>query len=1032
MLHLRINNSDATNYLEDGTLFITDQIQNKSNTATFNLNPGATTPNENEEVVIYDVTSIVSDLTDNLAAWYRFDEGSGAIALDSSRNKLNGTITTATYTSGRFGDALDFNGVSGMAAVTDNTAIQNVFDGGGSFSAWIYPNSDGENSLGRIIDKSQGVVRGPIFYVTNDDGTNAYLKFYHVFSGGNGSWVTTSKEITLNKWNHVIVTYDSNSASNDPTLYINGGAVAITEDLTPVGTRVSDAGADLYIGNRSADNRTFDGIIDDVRLYTKILSQTEIDGLYYGGNLVINDFTSHGLSLLEYGKFRVSQNFWLDIGGSDQEFKVIEDIIAGQEEQINITLTEPQENVHSSGDLCGRKIFAGTLTSIIIRNVKKLSDVYYVCSATDYTKIFDKKLINDSWEDRDARYIINDFCNTTINYNHEIDQLDYATDGAIQAEWANKGGASPDDPVTDSVSPFEADHWGEFGVGAGGTSWWYASPSQSDVSDFTGTSTGVPIRGKIGFWIKVDDYTAVTWVYIYLGSTPGVDYGWVRCSGADIGVNNTPVYITLDLSNMTVGGPPDWTVFDYVGFTVTTTGIVTFKIAGLRFLEDNFFSHYPYVESSTAFDDARASFQKPTVFIDRLADTLGNYWYIDYNRNIRFFDRETNNAPFQISDTSENFESLYIDVDTSQLKNRQTVRGGTKTSDNTYSQVVEGDDAVREWIMKSQFENLSIYLDDGSSTDTMEAGTTTTNVKATAHGLVDGDYIVNRSRSNAVREINYVDPDNFTVEAVSGQTSGDTFSKFATAKTVGVEFLVDETTVDYVSNFNEKSIRAADSEATLSTGNFLLFTYNEIIPIRVQVQDNASITTLKTLMGGDGVFDGAVITDESLDSSQAARDRAQAEVDAYSNPIVTVYFKTNHEGLESGQIISVADTNKGINGDYIIQKIKISYDDGGDFTQSDVTCSSTLFGLIEYFQQLSISLTERLIDEDEVIDQIYTNIEGITITETNTFTPSEEASETPTITISPSETATDREMTTDPYKWQPDASDARWNLAQWG
>jgi len=85
--------------------------------------------------------------------------------------------------------------------------------------------------------------------------------------------------------------------------------------------------------------------------------------------------------------------------------------------------------------------------------------------------------------------------------------------------------------------------------------------------------------------------------------------------------------------------------------------------------------------------------------------------------------------------------------------------------------------------MKNKFKNLSIFINDGSSTDTTEVGTTTTNIKATAHGLVTGDYIVNRTRSNAVREITRIDADNFTVTAVTGQTSGDTISLFTT-KTV--------------------------------------------------------------------------------------------------------------------------------------------------------------------------------------------------------------------------------------------------------
>lgn len=86
--------------------------------------------------------------------------------------------------------------------------------------------------------------------------------------------------------------------------------------------------------------------------------------------------------------------------------------------------------------------------------------------------------------------------------------------------------------------------------------------------------------------------------------------------------------------------------------------------------------------------------------------------------------------------------------------------------------------------MKTTFKNLTVKLNDGTSTDTMEATTTTTTIKATAHGLTVGQYIVNRTRSNAVRVVLTVpDANTFTVAAVTSQASGDTFSLFV-AKTV--------------------------------------------------------------------------------------------------------------------------------------------------------------------------------------------------------------------------------------------------------
>jgi len=80
-------------------------------------------------------------------------------------------------------------------------------------------------------------------------------------------------------------------------------------------------------------------------------------------------------------------------------------------------------------------------------------------------------------------------------------------------------------------------------------------------------------------------------------------------------------------------------------------------------------------------------------------------------------------------------------------------------------------------VLKEIRDNLRSNLD---TSHTAESGTTTTNVKVTAHGLKNGDNIVNVTRANAKRAITVVDANNFTVDAIAAQTSGDTltFEKF--------------------------------------------------------------------------------------------------------------------------------------------------------------------------------------------------------------------------------------------------------------
>lgn len=97
-----------------------------------------------------------------------------------------------------------------------------------------------------------------------------------------------------------------------------------------------------------------------------------------------------------------------------------------------------------------------------------------------------------------------------------------------------------------------------------------------------------------------------------------------------------------------------------------------------------------------------------------------------------------------------------------------------------------------------------------------EAGTSTTNIKVTAHGLANGDVIINSTRGNAERAVTVVDADNVTVEAVASQTSGDTiiFPKFKKFYAGG---RVKNPPINYcpiLSVYNTRSVQGRQSTAT--------------------------------------------------------------------------------------------------------------------------------------------------------------------------------------------------------------------------
>ncbi len=187
-------------------------------------------------------------------------------------NEQDGSGNNFVDLFGPFNGYLNFDGVDDDVTVTDQAAIQNIFDGGGTVEAWVYAKSDGESNAGRILTKTSGWN----LRVQSEASGKAKVAFDYDFSTTDGTWVTTATELTLNEWHRVSVEYDADSTSNDPIISIDGFSVALTEVSTPDGTRITDVGDDLIVGGDGAGALSFDGYIDDVRLWSDTRTQTEI------------------------------------------------------------------------------------------------------------------------------------------------------------------------------------------------------------------------------------------------------------------------------------------------------------------------------------------------------------------------------------------------------------------------------------------------------------------------------------------------------------------------------------------------------------------------------------------------------------------------------------------------------------------------------------------------------------------------------------------------------------------------------------
>lgn len=185
------------------------------------------------------------------------DDAYSATIRDRSGRGNNGTIVGATWTrNSQRTWYLDYDGIDDITTVSDSTSIQNIWDGGGTLDMWVRPDSDGEADAGRVVSKNE------IWYVYNAIESGGGVRFYfkHLFSGTDIEWRTTSSVFIIGEWCKFTLTYNSSSTANQPIFFRNGVAVSRVQSIgPPTGTRTTDAGSDLYLGNHSGTSSTFDG-----------------------------------------------------------------------------------------------------------------------------------------------------------------------------------------------------------------------------------------------------------------------------------------------------------------------------------------------------------------------------------------------------------------------------------------------------------------------------------------------------------------------------------------------------------------------------------------------------------------------------------------------------------------------------------------------------------------------------------------------------------------------------------------------------
>src|SRR5882724_7114332 len=205
-------------------------------------------------------TGYISANPTGLVAAYGFNEGSGITVADASGKGNTGTISGATWTTlGRFGKALVFDGSNDWVTINDAPSLD--LTTGMTLEAWVFPTA--VSPTRDVLVKEGPGVDIYNLYASNSVGNpeiNGRL--------GSANYTAEGQALAANTWTHLVGTYDGTTFR----LYLNGVQVA---NRVQTGTIAASSGP-VRIGGNSMWGEYFAGRIDEVRIYSRALTQAEI------------------------------------------------------------------------------------------------------------------------------------------------------------------------------------------------------------------------------------------------------------------------------------------------------------------------------------------------------------------------------------------------------------------------------------------------------------------------------------------------------------------------------------------------------------------------------------------------------------------------------------------------------------------------------------------------------------------------------------------------------------------------------------
>jgi hypothetical protein len=215
-------------------------------------------------LVVLAITGAAVRADTSLVGWWPLDEGSGTVAGDASGNGHDGTFFgDPNWVAGRFGGALEFDGDDYVdTGFTDDLANWTV-------SCWVKsPAAPGSTS-------PTGPMHREANFQINWNHSDATFRGAVGLKAGTSWYAAGFGALEADTWYHLTGTYDG----EDLKAYTNGQL--ITTNSAPSGAAAAETNS-LKLGKHAKSAQFFTGTVDDARVYNRVLSQQEIQGVMNG------------------------------------------------------------------------------------------------------------------------------------------------------------------------------------------------------------------------------------------------------------------------------------------------------------------------------------------------------------------------------------------------------------------------------------------------------------------------------------------------------------------------------------------------------------------------------------------------------------------------------------------------------------------------------------------------------------------------------------------------------------------------------